>query len=172
MWPCPDNKRHRTPRSPTHSTMPRSSRRSFSMADSLHLKSILLCSRISRVDSVLWISSGSTAPISPPTHADPWFAKMSRPCAAEKPGPTKNSSLRPTASDRRPPIWLTTNEIGIRSKQVMNSPLNQYYVTCMLVSRPIEDTSRHCCAKSGSQTARRCVSSPVQHSVGLGRKRG
>ena len=30
-----------------------------------------------------------------------------------------------------------------RSNQVMNSPLNQYYVTCMLVSRPIEDTTRY-----------------------------
>ena len=32
---------------------------------------------------------------------------------------------------------------GVRSKQVMNSPLDQCYVTCMLVSRPIEDTTRY-----------------------------
>ena len=34
-------------------------------------------------------------------------------------------------------------QVGVRSKQVMNSPLNQCYVTCMLVSRPIEDTTRY-----------------------------
>jgi hypothetical protein len=34
-------------------------------------------------------------------------------------------------------------QVGGRSKQVMNSPLNQGYVTCMLVSRPIEDTTRY-----------------------------
>ena len=42
------------------------------------------------------------------------------------------------------PLAIATSaQVGVRSKQVMNSPLNQYYVTCMLVSRPIEDTTRY-----------------------------
>ena len=44
----------------------------------------------------------------------------------------------------RDPLAIATSaQVGVRSKQVMNSPLNQYYVTCMLVSRPIEDTTRY-----------------------------
>ena len=42
------------------------------------------------------------------------------------------------------PLAIATSaQVRVRSKQVMNSPLNQYYVTCMLVSRPIEDTTRY-----------------------------
>ena len=42
-----------------------------------------------------------------------------------------------------PLVIATSAQVGIRSNQVMNSPQNQYYVTCMLVSRPIEDTTRY-----------------------------
>ena len=36
-----------------------------------------------------------------------------------------------------------SEKVRVGSNQVMNSPLNQCYVTCMLVSRPIEDTTRY-----------------------------
>ena len=56
--------------------------------------------------------------------------------------------LREESSPEQVSPWdplaiATSAQVRARSKQVMNSPLNQYYVTCMLVSRPIEDTTRY-----------------------------
>ena len=62
--------------------------------------------------------------------------------AAPSPGSVRNprrSKPTPGSSD---PI-VPCAQVSVRSNQMMNSPLNQYYVTCMLVSRPIEDTTRY-----------------------------
>jgi hypothetical protein len=67
------------------------------------------------------------------------------------------SSPEQAAAPVRPwdPLAIATSaQVGVRSKQVMNSPLNQCYVPCMLVSRPTSFEKRARGAKSEFPTTR------------------
>ena len=73
----------------------------------------------------------------------PRAAAAHRACRQVTVGLPLRWQLEITAATYRCWSIATSAQVRVRSNQVVNSPLNQCYVTCMLVSRPTEDTTRY-----------------------------